>query len=336
MSPLSIILPYRDAADTLAECLDSIRLQEYGDFEVLAIDDHSSDDSKAVVAGYAQNDPRIRPLDNPGRGLVPALNHGLAVSRGDIVARMDADDIMHPGRLRRHREHFAGNPRLALSATRVRLIPEGSLQAGFREYLRWQNNCVSAGQIRDEIYIESPFAHPSVAFRRDLVAGLGGYRDGPFPEDYDLWLRLNEAGHRMEKITQVLLDWRDSAERLTRSDTRYRREAFDHLRARHLARDPRVLRNARRLVIWGAGRRTRRRADLLLAQGFRPRAWIDIDPRKIGNRVNGIPVMAPDSLARNAKAFVLVYVTNHGARDLIALDLETMGYRRGSDYLMVG
>jgi FlaA1/EpsC-like NDP-sugar epimerase len=136
-------------------------------------------------------------------------------------------------------------------------------------------------------------------------------------------------------VAQVLLHWRESTGRLTRTDPRYSRAAFARLRTDYLARDPR-LHSGRPLAICGAGRRTRQRAQLLLDHGFRPVAWIDIDPRKIGNSVHGVPVHAPQWLDRADKPFVLSYVTNHGARDIIAAQLQAMGYLRGRDYLMVG
>jgi hypothetical protein len=163
----------------------------------------------------------------------------------------------------------------------------------------------------------------------------GGYRDGDFPEDYELLLRLHQRGHRMAKLPEVLLSWRDSGERLTRTDSRYAREAFDRIRAHYLAADPR-LRQARELACWGAGRNTRKRVAHLLAHGFQPSAWIDIDPRKIGNLLEGVPVVPPTWLERKEKPFVLSYVANHGARELIAEALHTMGYQAGEDYLMVG
>jgi GT2 family glycosyltransferase len=331
---LSILLPFRNAASTLADCLDSIVNQSLDDFELLAIDDASTDDSRRICGRYAASDSRIRVTGSNSQGIVAALNCGLAQARADIVVRMDADDLMRPGRLEAHFRHFGADPSLTLSATRVRFFPEENLRAGYREYLRWQNAVLTTADVSSQIFVESPFAHPAVAFRRQTIQTLGGYRQGAFPEDYDLWLRLFRHGLRMAKIPEVLLDWRDSGSRLSRTDPRYSREAFDRLRATHLARDPR-LRN-RQIVIWGAGRRTRRRAGLLLGQGFVPQAWIDIDPRKIGNRIQGIAVRPPDALAVRERPFVLVYVTNHGARDCIAKRLDELDYRAGRDYLMVG
>ncbi len=300
------------------------------------MDDHSRDGSAELVKEKFRKDSRLRLVDNPGRGLVAALNAGLDACRSDLVVRMDADDLMHPERLAAHLAHFERNPDLALSAVQVELLSETPVQAGFREYLRWQNGCLTREQITRDLYIESPFAHPAVAFRRQAVLAAGGYRDGPFPEDYELWLRLHLAGHRMEKLPRVLLKWRDHPRRLSRTDPRCSRTAFDRLRARYLARDPRFLAHAGNFVIWGAGRKTRRRADHLLAHGYRPRAWIDIDPRKIGNQVGGIPVAGPEWLLENGRPFVLVYVTNHGAREEITEELEGMGYQPGVDCLAVG
>ena len=164
-------------------------------------------------------------------------------------------------------------------------------------------------------------------YRRAAVVRAGGCRQGDFPEDYDLWLRLHQSGHRMAKLPVVLLDWRDSPARLSRTDPRCNREAFDRLRARYLAREPLLLNGQRRNepVIWGAGRKTRKRCRLLMEQGFESRAWIDVDPRKIGNRINSVRVRRPDWLDRRPRPFVLVYVNNHGAREQIGEWVSALG-----------
>jgi glycosyltransferase involved in cell wall biosynthesis len=274
-------------------------------------------------------------LENPGRGLVAALNYGLSQARAPLVARMDADDRMHPERLQLQADYLARHPGIALVGSKVRLFPERRIAAGYREYARWQNRCVESDDIADEIYVESPLAHPSVMFRRSIVLAAGAYRHGDFPEDYEMWLRLHHLGHRMAKVPRVLLGWREREDRTSRVDNRYRRDAFNRLRADYLARDAR-LQQPRPLVMWGAGRKTRQRSNLLIDRGFHPQAWIDIDPRKIGRPLHGVPVMPPDWLERRDRPFVLCYVTNHGARELIAGQLHAMGYNRGRDYLMVG
>jgi len=333
---VTVLMPVRDAAATLDACLDSIQAQSFADFELLVVDDDSTDDSRALVAARAESDPRIRLLDAPQRGLVACLNRGLARARAPLVARMDGDDLMHVDRLAAQQEYLHRHPEVDVVACRVRAFPDARVEAGMREYLRWQNACIDSDTLRDEIYIESPITHPSAMFRRGTVIGDGGYRDGDFPEDYELWLRLAENGRRLAKVERCLLHWRQHDGSLSRRDPRYSRDAFDRLRARYLARDAR-LRAGRPLVFWGAGRRTRRRTTHLVARGFAPSAWIDVDPRKIGNSVGDSPVMAPEWLCgQRPRPFVLTWVASHGARENIAAALASMGYERGTDYLAVG
>ena len=167
----SVLLPVRDALATLQECFDSIRRQTLRDFEVVAVDDGSGDGSERLLRAFAAADPRWRVLDNPWPGLVGALNHGLAHCRTELVARMDADDIMAPQRLAAQVRAMRERPQVAVLGTQVRLLEGEQTADGFREYVRWQNGCVTPKQIADQRYVESPFAHPSVMFRRASRCG---------------------------------------------------------------------------------------------------------------------------------------------------------------------
>jgi hypothetical protein len=134
------------------------------------------------------------------------------------------------------------------------------------------------------------------------VARCGRYADGAFPEDYELWLRWLAAGVRMEKLPDALLVWRDTPRRLSRTDPRYAPDAFDELRAHHLARwlaetNP----HHPDVTIWGAGRVSRRRAARLRAQGVRVTGWIDIDPRKIARCASGPRAMLRRLVRRQSR-----------------------------------
>ena len=329
---VSVLLPFHNAAETIGECIESILAQTLADFEVITVNDFSNDASLRVIQGY--EDDRIKIIDNEHRGLVSALNTGLANCTAPLIARMDADDIMYSNRLLKQYEYLRQHHDVVLLATQARKFPEASIRNGYREYMRWQNSVISHEDINNQIYIESPFAHPSVMFRRDSVIAAGAYRQGEFPEDYELWLRLLHLGHRMEKLPQVLLDWRESDDRLSRVSDNYSREAFDRIRAQYLSRDKRIYNKP--IAFWGAGRKTRQRARHLLDKGFEAEVWIDIDPKKIGNRINGVEVVEPAWLKSSDNIFVLNYVTNHGARDIARNYLERIGYVMGRDYLEVG
>jgi glycosyltransferase involved in cell wall biosynthesis len=333
---VSVLLPFRNAAATLGECIESILAQTLTNFEIVAVNDFSDDQSAEILQQFS--DRRIRLVDNDQQGLVHALNRGLECCQASLVARMDADDIMYPGRLKKQYGYMYQHQDVVLVATRARKVPEASVRKGYREYMRWQNSVLRAEDICNQIYIESPFAHPSVMYRRDSIIAAGGYRHGSFPEDYELWLRLFHQGYRMEKLPEVLLDWRESDQRLSRVSENYSREAFDYIRGEYLAKDQRI--HNKPLAFWGAGRKTRQRARHLINRGFEPVVWIDIDPKKIGNRVHGVEVVEPAWLeqvsARDDRPFVLNYVTNHGARDIARNYLERIGYTIGRDYLEVG
>lgn len=328
-------MPVFNAEATLPECVSSILCQSLQDFEIIAVDDFSGDDSVALLHSY--NDPRIKVISNKNKGIVSALNTGLSSCQSDFVARMDADDVMHAQRLEKQFQALNTNSSITLCATKARKFPEEIIKAGYVEYMRWQNACLTNDDIKSQIYIESPFVHPSVMFRKTRVLQLGAYREGDFPEDYELWLRLFQAGETMMKLDEVLLDWRESETRLSRNSNRYSEYAFEKIRAEYLAKDVRL--QNRNIVFWGAGRKTRQRLQYLIDLGIKPSAWIDVDNNKVGQKYHGARTYFPEWLtqrgrhAGDEKPLVLNCVRNHGARKLCQAFLESAGYVMGKDYL---
>jgi hypothetical protein len=207
---------------------------------------------------------------------------------------------------------------------------------GYALHVDWVNSLLKSEEIRLNRFIESPFAHPSVMFRRDVADRHDGYRDGPFPEDYELWLRWLGAGVEMAKIPKRILIWNDSPGRLSRTDPRYDTEAFFEIKAGYLAREVRQTIKGRKLWIWGAGRPTRKRAESLAKQGLKIHGYIDIDPDKCGKVLQDRPVVGPEQTPDIQSALVLAYVTKRGARELIRAQLEQRGYVEGRDFWMAG
>jgi glycosyltransferase involved in cell wall biosynthesis len=328
---ISVVLPVRDAAATVAASVESVRAQSERSWELIAVDDGSTDDSPAILHAVARRDPRIRVIVRPRRGLVAALLDGLAAASADLVARMDADDVCRPDRLERQRAHLAAVPAVGLVASRVAF---GGTAAGFARYVAWTNGLLAHDDIAAARFVESPLIHPSVMFRRHLIERHGAYRAGDFPEDYELWLRWLEAGVRMEKLAEPLLVWNDAPARLSRTDRRYAVDAFARVKAGYLARwlarhNP----HHPDVVVWGAGRVTRQRVRHLQAAGVRVAAWVDIDPAKIGRRLDGVPVLGPDDVPPPGRCLVLSFVASHGAREQIAARLDALGHVRGRHWL---
>lgn len=334
---ISVVLPVFNAEPTVERAIASVRAQTFLDWELLVIDDGSTDNTPSVTAAAAVNDSRIRVMSRPHEGLVAALNSGIAAARGALIARMDADDESHPERLAEQRAAFEREPELGLVGCLVEFGGDRTANAGYALHVDWINSLVTPEEIALNRFVESPFAHPSVMFRRELVERFGGYRAGDFPEDYELWLRWIDAGVRTMKVPRPLLRWNDPPARLSRTDPRYSPEAFFRTKALWIARE--LLRRAehgesRPLWIWGAGRPTRKRAAHLKTHGLEIAGYIDVDPKKTGRTLAGLPILSPAEIPSPDKAFVLGYVSSRGARDLIRSTLVARNFTEGRDFLM--
>jgi hypothetical protein len=247
---------------------------------------------------------------------------------------MDSDDRCHPERLTRQVAYLKAHPEIDLVSCRVVGFPKEQVREGFQIYLDWLNSLLTDEDIRREIFVESPLPHPSVTFRREAVLQAGGYQDHGWAEDYDLWLRLYLRGTRFAKLPQVLLEWRESPERLTRSDSRYSLENFLRAKAHYLVRGPLVGHDA--VIMWGAGMTGRRLSKHLVRLNAPLVCYIDVDERKIGGTLRGLPVLSPDELptcwSRWDNPVLLSAVGARGARKLIREQLTNLGLREGKDW----
>jgi glycosyltransferase involved in cell wall biosynthesis len=330
-------MPCYNAAATLEEALDSLAGQTLTDYELVVVDDGSTDATPLLLESWRRRDVRMRIVTSSHQGIVPALNTGLQHCRSALVARMDADDRCHPQRLERQVSYLEGHPDVAVVGSRVSAFPPENVRQGLSLYLEWQNSLLDDAGMRREMFVESPLAHPSATLRRDWRERAGGSQEHGWAEDYDLWLRLYLAEARFAKLPEVLLEWRESPERLTRRDPRYSLENFLRLKAHYLRQGPCAGREG--VIIWGAGMIGRRLSRHLLSQGVPLAAFIDIDPRKIGNTRQGLPILPPEELAEWKRSIpglvVLAAVGARGARRLIRQRLVTQGWIEGQDFWCV-
>ncbi len=326
---ISVLLPVYNARPWLARAVQSILQQTFPDFELLIVDDGSTDGSADIAAGFS--DPRVRLFRRPHAGLVAALNFGLQQARGEWIARMDADDESLPQRFEKQWAFAQQHPHLGGIGCLVDMQPENRLTEGMRRYIGWLNAVRSETEIDRNRLIEMPLAHPTLMLRRAELLAAGGYRDGDFPEDYELFLRLWERGVRMAKAPDVLYRWHDHFGRLSRRSPRYRADAFLRLKVEHAAR---TLLPGRRLRLWGGGPESRRLLRLLRQHGFEPDALVDVDAKKMGKTWAGLPVMHYSQLARDG-ALVLVCVGRPDAREKIRKYLLANGCNEGTDFICV-
>lgn len=330
---LSVLLPCRDAARHLDECIASFEGQTLTDYEVLAVDDGSSDATPGILDRWAERDPRVRVLTGTGSGIVDALSLAAGRARAEWLARMDADDVMHPERLELQCRFLATRPDVAACGTGVRYFPRDRVGSGYERYERWLNSLHEVGEVERDLFVECPLAHPTMMVRAAAYRQAGGYRDHGWPEDYDLVFRLHRSGFGLANLPAVLLSWRIASDRLSMRGGSYSPEAFRRCKVHHLLRG--YLPPGRALVIWGAGRVGKPLARELLRHQLQPAAFVDLDPRKIGQEVHGAVVRFPSFLRELAdgRPFVLIAVGSPGAREDIRDSLDEMGYEESRDYL---
>ncbi len=308
------------------------------------MDDGSVDETFRRLTDWSRDDFRVRVLQTGGRGLVAALATGLAAARGELVARMDADDMAEPERLEKQVALMDEDPRIAASGTDVRYFPREQVRNGARRYEAWINGLDSPGEIARDIFVECPIPHPTLMIRRHVLLGVGGYRELGWPEDYDLVLRLWAAGYRMAKVPEVLLHWRESPDRVSRTDRRYAEVEFRRIKIFFLQRT--LLAAGRDAVVWGAGPIGKTFARELAAAGTRVRAFVDIDPAKIGQEIHGAPVLSPEEAAAFVRTMdedepeartplILAAVGQEGARQEIRAECRRQGLVEIDDFVAI-
>jgi glycosyltransferase involved in cell wall biosynthesis len=334
---ISVLLPVRDGEATLRGALESTLASVGPSFELICVDDGSRDGTAALLADFARRDPRVRVLSRPARGIAAALNDGLAAARGRLVARMDADDEMHPERLAEQAALLERRRDVALAGCLVESFRAGGLREGFRLYTDWLNSCVSADEIAREAFVDCPVPHPTWLLRRATLECVGGWRDLDWAEDLDLFYRLLAAGQRAEKVARSLHRWRDHERRLTRVDPRYGRDALARAKAHWLAK----LRPMSAAVFLGSGRTARRYSRLLAAEGVATRALVAPEEPAAARTWQGIPLVGPGALAaripewRGAGSLLLGAAAIRGARERIRGILSDLGLVEGRDFLML-
>lgn len=216
---VSVLMTVYNAQRYVDAAIGSIIDQTFRDFEFIIIDDGSTDNSLEVIKRNAARDRRIHVISRANTGIVKALNEGLEAARGELIARMDADDLCAPHRFQLQVEQFEKEAALvALGSNAIAIDPQGR-RLGFAPVP------LSHEEIEEcHLCGTSSMYHPAVMMRRDAVTYAGAYRELCPAEDYDLWLRLGEIG-RLENLADPLLIWRRTVSGLVARSADRRRQA---------------------------------------------------------------------------------------------------------------
>ena len=331
MPLVSVLLPVRDMAQTLPAAVRTVLGELAAEDELILVDDRSTDASRQVAEELASSDLRIRIVEGPGEGIARALNVGLEACRGKYVARMDADDESLPGRIRRSVEALEKDGWLAAVGTRVEIFRDDQpVSPNMQAYAGWLNSLCAPEAIFHDRYVESPLCHPATTIRLEALKDAGSFSDGPFPEDYALWLELLRRGHKLMNLPEVLFRGRDHEGRATRTNDRYQPRRHLELKADYLALEP-VLRSGE-CGILGAGKSGLALSRALRERGISTAFFVDVSPKKVGTRIEGAQVHGHEALTGPSGVHLLAAVGSKGGRAELRALLGARGYVEGHDF----
>lgn len=214
---ISVIMPLYNAETYLREAIDSMLVQSYPHFELLILNDGSSDRSEEICLSY--KDPRINYHFHKNMGLAGTLNKGLALSTGTYIARQDQDDIAHKDRFEKQIAYLEQHPSVLLLGTRAKVFSDTE------RFIKLHDHATQPALLKFDLLFDNPFVHSTVMFRKKDSEEIGGYNtDRSYFEDYELWSRFAQKGD-VANLPDVLLDYRHHDKGLSKSTNYFKEDA---------------------------------------------------------------------------------------------------------------
>lgn len=327
---ISILIPFKNTEIYITDCLESILIQTYKNWEVLIVDDGSTDSSFYLVELFALKDKRIKLFKNSGNGIIDALKLAFANSQGEFITRMDSDDIMHPNKLEVLGNNLINAGKRHVAVGLVNYFSDEGLQEGYKNYENWLNGLTKSGSNYSEIYKECVIPSPCwMVYRDDLIA-CDAFNANQYPEDYDLAFRFYKHHFKCIPCNKILHYWRDYSTRTSRTHAHYAENHFISLKMHHFLNiDYNIHKN---LIIWGAGSKGKLIAKILLEKNI-PFEWICDNPQKIGRDIYGKILKGFNVLNTIEKVQCIITVANKTAQKDIKNYLNSINMKPIEDYV---
>lgn len=305
---ISVILPFYNISEFLEEAIKSVLNQTFRNFELILINDGSSDKSLDIAKQFELSDNRIQIINQQNQGMAKALDRGIKSAQANIIARMDGDDICNPQRLEKQFNQINTMPENSHVSSLVEPFSDTEITDGSIRYFKWLNSKITHEEILEGLFKESPIIHPSTMFTKKAYNDAGGYREFDGPEDYDLWLNMALNNTTFKKHNETLLKYRIHKNNLSRNDmTHYSREAFKTRQLQYLTA---MIKNEffdkkSNFVICGAGKEGKRVFNILNDHKIPVNFFIDVDPKKIGKFYKDIEILPIENIQKNSSLLYL-------------------------------
>jgi glycosyltransferase involved in cell wall biosynthesis len=304
---ISILMPVFNAENYLTECLDSILAQSINNWELIAVNDFSTDQSGVILQAFAKKDNRIKVIHNQEKGIIPALRLAFAKSTGQLITRMDADDKMHPQKLQLLQQKLLEHGPGHLATAYVTYFSAKSLGGGYQRYEQWLNALTEGATNYADIYRECVIPSPCWMCYREDLEQCGAFEPDVYPEDYDLCFRFYKENLKVLGVKQQLHYWRDYPERTSRNDEHYADALYLHLKLHWFLQLD--YHQDQPLFVWGAGKKGKAIAKHLSKEEV-PFHWICNQPSKWGHNIYGTVLQPISALAEISNVQIIIAVAN--------------------------
>ncbi|MBR9846633.1 MAG: glycosyltransferase [Algicola sp.] len=326
---ISILTPFKNTSEFLPECLNSILQQTYEHWELLIVDDHSTDHSYAIVNEFAQKDPRIKLFKNSGSGIINALRLSFEECSGTYITRMDSDDIMHPKKLEFMLNDLQKHGRKHIALGLVKYFSETGIGDGYAKYESWLNDLTSKGNNYNEIYKECVIPSPCWMIHKEDLKACKAFYPNRYPEDYDLTFRFYKNNIKCIPCNKILHYWRDYSTRASRTDSNYAENHFLELKLFYFLKLN--YNDSRPLVIWGAGQKGKTIAKLLQKNNI-SFIWICDNPKKIGKHIYDVELHNFEYLKSLQNPQSIITVANSKEQKVIKSYFKSIEMQPMNDY----
>ncbi len=330
MGLISIIIPFKNTVHFLPECIDSIRKQRHENWEVLAVNDKSNDDSNELMYQYSAQDTRIKVFQNSGTGIIPALQTAYGHAKGNFITRMDSDDVMKPQRLSVMVNALKSHGQGYVSVGQVKYFSDRGISDGYNRYEKWLNELTSQGTNYSEIYKECVIPSPCWMVHRQDFENCRGFTPNRYPEDYDLTFRFYEKGLKVIPCDEVLHLWRDYDTRTSRTHEHYAQNYFLDIKMHYFLKLD--YDTTRPLVVWGAGFKGKTVAKKLLEKNI-SFTWLCDNPNKIDKKIYGKEMKHFSTMKELEKPQSIITVANEQAQVEITNYLRLLGQTQINDFI---
>lgn len=322
---ISILMPVKNASNWLVECVLSIQNQSFKSWELITVDDGSSDNSFDILHEFSNIDSRIKALRNTSSGIINALDLAFQNSSGVFIHRMDADDRMPIQKLDILYDLLAGRKKVVATG-KVRYFSEKSISEGYLKYENWLNNI---NDFAAQMYRECPIASPNWLVHRECFERDIELSELQYPEDYDMVLKWHSLHYQIVKTKEVTHLWREHAQRTSRNSEVYQQESFFRLKLKHFVKNE--LLTGEKIQLIGAGQKGKL-AEKILSELHVDLAWFAFNQSKVDSNQK---LKALESLDFNSKCLLSNWPNNPLQQSEIMDFMTKKGFKLGHNFWVI-